>query len=73
MKHHWWDLSKEQYDIILNLLLQYEDLFDGTLNDFHTIAVHLEVKKDVVPKHHKAFLVPRIYKEILNKELGRLG
>ena len=52
--------------------MQYEDLFDGTLGTFHTKPVHLELKKDTVPKYHKAFPVAKIHEETLKKELDWL-
>ena len=33
--------SKNRCEEILKLLLQFEDLFDGTLGEFHTNPVHL--------------------------------
>ena len=42
------------------------------MDDFGTKAIHLELKEDVAPKHHKAFPVPKIHEMILKKELGRL-
>ena len=72
VKRHCCHLSTKRREAILNLLLQYEDLFDGTLGTFHTKPVHLELKKDAVPKHHKAFPVAKIHEETLKKELDRL-
>ena len=46
-------LSVGRQSAILNLLRQYEDLFDGTLRNFYTELVHLNLKKDAVPKYHK--------------------
>ena len=65
-------LSVERQSAILNLLRQYEDLFDGTLGDFYTEPVHLNLKKDAVPKHHKPFPVPKIHEVTLQNELTRL-
>ena len=72
VKRHCCHLSKERHEAILNLLVQYEDLFDGTLGTFHTMPVHLELKKDAVPKHHKAFPVAKIHEVTLKKELDWL-
>ena len=47
-------------------------VFDGTLGTFHTKPVHLELKKDAVPKHHKAFPVAKIHEVTLKKELDWL-
>ena len=72
VKRHCCHLSSKRREAILNLLVQYEDLFDGTLGSFHTKPVHLELKKDAVPKHHKAFPVAKIHEATLKKELDRL-
>jgi len=72
VKRHCCHLSTKRREAILNLLVQYEDLFDGTLGSFHTKPVHLELKKDAVPKHHKAFPVAKIHEATLKKELDRL-
>ena len=65
-------MSTKRCEAILNLLLQFEDLIDGTLGTFHTKPVHLELKKDAVPKQNKAFPVAKIHEETLKKELDRL-
>ena len=65
-------MSTKRHEVILNLLLQNENLFDGTLGTFHTKPIHLELKKDTVPKHHKAFPAAKIHEETLKKELGQL-
>ena len=36
VKKHCCHLSKDRCEEILKLLLQFEDLFDGTLGEFHT-------------------------------------
>ena len=43
--------------------------FNENPGDFHTWVVHLELKKDAVPKHHEAFPVPKIYDICLKKEV----
>ena len=58
---------------ILNLLQQFEDLFDGTLvGEFHTNPVHLDLKDGEVPKHHKPFPVAKIHELTLKKDLEKL-
>ena len=69
---HCCHLSKDRRDRILNLLRQFEDLFDGTLGEFHTTPVHLDLKEGAVPKHHKPFPVAKIHELTLKKELERL-
>ena len=69
---HCCHLSKDRRGKILNLLRQFEDLFDGTLGEFHTNPVHLDLKEGAVPKHHKPFPVAKIHEVTLKKELERL-
>ncbi len=47
---------------MLDLLTEYEDLFDGTLGDWKTEPVSLELKEGVKPYHGRAFPVPKIHK-----------
>ena len=68
---HCCHLSKDRRNTILKLLLQFEDLFDGTLGEFHTNPVHLDLKVGAVPKHHKPFPVAKIHEVTLKKELER--
>ena len=63
------DVEKEK---LLNLLMNYEILFDGTLGDFKTSPVSLEVKPGEQPTHSKAFPIPKIHEETLKKEIQRL-
>ena len=65
-------MSVERQGANLNLLRQYEDLFDGTLHDFHPEPVYLNLKKDTVPKHHKPFPVLKIYEAMFRNDLNRL-
>ena len=65
-------LSDKKQQQIINLLNNYEELFDGTLGDMNTSPVHLEVKEGAKPKHHKPFPVPKIHEMTLKKELKRL-
>ena len=57
---------------LLDLLTEYEDLFDGTLGEWNTEPVHLELKEGAKPFHGRAFPVPKIHKNTLIKELNRL-
>ena len=72
VKKHCCHLSAARRKQILEVLTQFEDLFDGTLGDFLTEPVHLELKEGTQPKHHKPFPVPKIHEVTLKKELERL-
>ena len=54
------------------MLKKYEELFDGTLGDFKTAPVKLELKTDAVPTYSRPFPVPRIHLETFKKEIKRL-
>jgi hypothetical protein len=56
----------------LDLLTEYEDLFDGSLGEWITEPVHLEIKGGAKLFHGRAFSVPKIHKNTLIKELNRL-
>jgi hypothetical protein len=57
---------------LLDLLTEYEDLFDGTLGEWNTEPVHLELKEGAKPFHGRPFRVPKIHKKTLIKELNGL-
>jgi hypothetical protein len=54
---------------LLGLLRKYEHLLDGTLGDFDTSEVKLNLKEDATPYHAKAFLVPKIQHDTLKHEI----
>jgi hypothetical protein len=56
----------------LNLIRNYEHLFDGTLGNFETSDVKLNLKEDTYPYHAKAFPVPKIHHNTLKHEIERL-
>ena len=57
---------------LLHLLQKYEQLFDGTLGDWKTTPVKLELKEGVWPFHGRAYPVPFIHNHTLKKEVERL-
>ena len=64
------DVEKEA---LLSLLQRYETLFDGTLGDFKTEPVHLELKKgEETPVHSRPYPVPHVHEATLKKEVERL-
>ena len=54
------------------LKLEFHDLFDGTLGDWKTSPVHLQLKEGVKPYNGKAYPVPKIHRDVLKKEVKRL-
>jgi hypothetical protein len=67
-KHLSADLQKK----LLQLLIKFETLFDGTLGDWKTKPVSFQLKEGASPYHGQAFPVPKIHKEVLIKEVERL-
>lgn len=65
-------LNKEEQNKLLEVLDSYQDLFDGTLGDFNTKPVHIEIKPDATPYHGKAYQVPHVHEAVLKKEVERL-
>jgi hypothetical protein len=65
-------LSTNQQKKLLQILMKYELLFDGTLGDWKTMLVSFQFKEGVTPYHGQAFPVPKIHKDILIKGVERL-
>ncbi len=65
-------LSANNQEKLLQLLVRFESLFDGTLGDWRTKPVSFQLKEGVSPYHGRAFPVPKIHKDVLIKEIERL-
>ena len=65
-------LSLHDKNKLLELLKEFEEMFDGTLGDWKTEPVSFELKKSAKPYHGRPYPVPKIGKETTIKELNRL-
>ena len=65
-------LNSEERTLLLILLKYFEELFDGTLGDWATEPVDLELNPDSKPFNSRYYLVPRIKKENFWKDINRL-
>jgi hypothetical protein len=65
-------LSANQQKKLLQRLKTYELLFDGTLGDWKAKPVSFQLKEGALLYHSQDFPVPKIHKDTLIKELGRL-
>ena len=65
-------LSQHEQNELLDVLQEFEDLFDGTLGDWNTEPVSFEMKKDAKPYHSRAYPIPKFHKETIMKEVRRL-
>ena len=63
------ELTIEQQNQLLNLLLKFEDLFDGKLGTWLTEPIDIELKPDVKPYHAKPYPVPHSQEQKLKNEV----
>jgi hypothetical protein len=65
-------LSLHNKSKLLELLKEFEELFDGTLGDWKTEPVSFELKEGATPYHDRPYPVPKMQKATTIKELNRL-
>ena len=65
-------LSSEDQTLLLELLTEFEPLFDGTLGAWKTAPVAFTLKEGVTPYHGRSFPIPHFHKETIMKEIKRL-
>ena len=65
-------LNPVEKDKLKQLLLRYEELFDGTLGKWKGSPVELQLNKGVTLHHARAFPVPRVHPNTLKMEVERL-
>jgi hypothetical protein len=57
---------------LLEVLNEFEDLFDGTLGVWDTEPVTFELKEGAKPYHGRAFPIPQVRKDTIMREIERL-
>ncbi len=62
-------LSTDQQKKLLQLLMKYETLFDGTFGDWKTKPVSFQLRERVSPYYGQAFPTPKIHKDTIIKEV----
>ena len=65
-------LSLQDQNKLLELLTEYEELYNWTLGDWNTKPVSFELKEGTEPYHGRPFPIPKSCKETTVKELNRL-
>ncbi len=65
-------LSPSHRNLLLILLLKFEELFDGTLGDWKLLPVSFELKEGAKPYHGRPYPIPTIHKATLMKEIDCL-
>ena len=63
------NLDKEEKELLLTFLKDFEELFDGTLGHWDTEPVNIELKADAKPVNSRYYPVQKINKETFKKEL----
>ena len=56
-------LTMFQQNHLLKLLLEFEELFNGTLGDWKMKPIKFQLKPETIPYHGRAFPIPHIYLE----------
>jgi hypothetical protein len=57
---------------LLELITEFEDLFDGTLGEWKTEPVSLELKEGSIPYHGRAYPIPQKHNATVKTEVKRL-
>jgi hypothetical protein len=65
-------LSTSHCNLLLVLLLNFEELFDGMLGDWKLPPVSFELKEGAKPYHGRPYPIPKIHKPTLMKEIDCL-
>ena len=58
--------------ISYEMLIDFEDLFDGTLGTWNCDPVAVDVKPDATSYHAKPYGIPQVHIETVKKEVARL-
>jgi hypothetical protein len=72
VKNNCTHLSMPHCNLLLALLLQFKELFDGMLRDWKLLPVSFELKESAKPYHGRPYPIPKIHKATLMKEIDCL-
>jgi hypothetical protein len=72
VKNYCAHLSMPHLNLLLPLLLKYEEFFDGMLRDWKLLPVSIELKEGAKPYHGRPYPILKIHKATLMKEIDRL-
>ncbi len=72
VKNNCTHLSTAHCNLLLALLLKFEELFDGMHGDLKVLPVSFELKEGAKPYHGRPYPIPKIHKATLMKEINHL-
>jgi hypothetical protein len=72
VKNNCTHLSTSHCNLLLALLLKFEELFDGRLGDWKLLPVSFELKKGAKSYHGRPYPIPKIHKATLMKKINCL-
>ncbi len=72
VKNNCMHLSTPHWNLLLALLLKYEELFDGMLGDWKLPPVPIELKEGAKPYHGRPYPIQKVHKATLMKEIDCL-
>jgi len=72
VNEHCGHLTSSEQEKLLKLLTEFEDLFDGTLGDWDTEPVSLELKEGARPYHGRPYPTSKVHQPTQKKEVERL-
>ncbi len=65
-------LTPSERELLLSLLLKFEQLFNGTLGEWNLLPVSIRLKEGAKPFHGRPYPIPKVHKATLMKEIDRL-
>ena len=72
VKNYCKQLNPDEQNQLLEVLLEFEDHFDGTLGDWNNEHVSFELKEGSKPYHGRAFPIPQKHNSTVKTEVKRL-
>jgi hypothetical protein len=65
-------LSPSERELLLSLLLKFEQLFDSTLGEWNLPPVSIQLKEEAKPFHGRPYPIPKVHKATLMKKIDQL-
>jgi hypothetical protein len=66
------NLTPSERECLHETLMNFQDLFDGSLGKWNMGAYNIELRPDATPYHARAYPIPKAYTDTLKVEVNRL-